>query len=96
VVVCIWNLQRLIVPLSYFIENPFQNWTRTSANLMGTCYIYADYTCPIGPMREEFLRVLKSTDLWDGNAHVPQGDGFVSANHADSSADELRRLRKIV
>src|ERR1035437_3739105 len=56
VVVCIWNMQRLIVPLSYFIENPFQNWTRTSANLMGTCYIYADYTCPIGPMREEFLR----------------------------------------
>lgn len=72
VVVCIWNLQRLIVPLSYFIENPFQNWTRTSANLMGTIYIYADYTCPIGPLREEFLRVLKSTDLWDGKAQVLQ------------------------
>jgi small-conductance mechanosensitive channel len=72
VVVCIWNLQRLIVPLSYFIENPFQNWTRTSANLIGTCYIYADYTCPIGPLREEYLRVLKSTDLWDGKAQVLQ------------------------
>ena len=72
VVVCIWNLQRLIVPLSYFIENPFQNWTRTSANLIGTCYIYADYSCPIGPLREEYLRVLKSTDLWDGKAQVLQ------------------------
>lgn len=39
---------------------------------MGTCYIYADYSCPIGPMREEFLRVLKSTDLWDGKAQVLQ------------------------
>ncbi|MGB8481780.1 MAG: mechanosensitive ion channel domain-containing protein [Acidobacteriaceae bacterium] len=72
VVVCIWNLQRLIVPLSYFIENPFHNWTRTSANLIGTCYIYADYSCPIGPLREEYLRVLKSTDLWDGKAQVLQ------------------------
>ncbi len=72
VVVCIWNLQRLIVPLSYFIENPFQNWTRTSANLMGTFYIYADYTCPVGPLREEFTRVLNSTRLWDGKVNVLQ------------------------
>jgi small-conductance mechanosensitive channel len=72
VVVCIWNLERLIVPLSYFIENPFQNWTRSSANLIGTCYIYADYSCPLSPLREEYLRVLKSTDLWDGKAQVLQ------------------------
>ena len=72
VVVCIWNLERLIVPLSYFIENPFQNWTRSSANLIGTCYIYADYSCPLAPLREEYLRVLKSTDLWDGKAQVLQ------------------------
>ncbi|MGC1871274.1 MAG: mechanosensitive ion channel domain-containing protein [Acidobacteriaceae bacterium] len=72
VVVCIWNLERLIVPLSYFIENPFQNWTRSSANLIGTCYIYTDYSCPLAPLREEYLRVLKSTDLWDGKAQVLQ------------------------
>ncbi len=72
VVVCIWNLQRLIVPLSYFIEHPFQNWTRTSANLMGNFYIYADYTCPIEPLREELTRVLKSTPLWDGKVNVLQ------------------------
>lgn len=72
VVVCIWNLERLIVPLSYFIENPFQNWTRRSADLLGTFYIYADYTCPIEPLREEFVRVLKSTNLWDGKAQVLQ------------------------
>ena len=72
VVVCIWNLQRLIVPLTYFIETPFQNWTRTSANLLGNFYIYADYTCPIEPLREELTRVLKSTDLWDGKVNVLQ------------------------
>lgn len=72
VVVCIWNLQRLIVPLSYFIDHPFQNWTRTTANLMGNFYIYADYTCPVGPLREELTRVLKSTPLWDGKVDVLQ------------------------
>jgi small-conductance mechanosensitive channel len=72
VVVCIWNLQRLIVPLSYFIENPFQNWTRQSANLMGTFFLYTDYTCPIEPLRDELTKILKSTALWDGKVNVLQ------------------------
>ena len=76
VVVCIWNLQRLIVPLSYFIDHPFQNWTRTSANLMGTFFLYADYTCPIEPLREELTRILKSTPLWDGKVNVLQVTEF--------------------
>lgn len=78
VVVCIWNLQRLIVPLSYFIEQPFQNWTRTSADLMGTFYLYADYTCPIAPLREELTRILKTTNLWDGKVNVLQVTEFTS------------------
>lgn len=72
VVIKIWNLERLIVPLTYFIEKPFQNWTRTAADLMGTFYIYVDYTCPVAPLREEFTRVLKSTELWDGKVNVLQ------------------------
>jgi small-conductance mechanosensitive channel len=76
VVVCIWNLQRLIVPLSYFIDHPFQNWTRTSANLMGNFFIYADYTCPVEPLREELTRILKSTPLWDGKVNVLQVTEF--------------------
>jgi small-conductance mechanosensitive channel len=72
VVVKIWNLERLIVPLTWFIENPFQNWTRTSSDLLGTFYIYVDYTCPVDPLREEFERILKETDLWDGKAQVLQ------------------------
>lgn len=66
VVVRIWDLRRLIVPLSYFIEKPFQNWTRTRADLLGTVMIYADFTAPVAEIRQELLRILQSTNLWDG------------------------------
>ncbi|HUZ04979.1 MAG TPA: mechanosensitive ion channel domain-containing protein [Acidobacteriaceae bacterium] len=70
VVVRIWDWRRLIVPLSYFIEKPFQNWTRQSAALMGTCFLYVDYTVPVEPLREELRRVLESTPLWDTSKKV--------------------------
>lgn len=66
VVVKIWDLRRLILPISYFIEKPFQNWTRISADILGTVYIYADYTIPVAKLREELSRILLSTDFWDG------------------------------
>jgi hypothetical protein len=66
VVVRIWDLRRLIVPLSYFIEKPFQNWTRTRADLLGTVMIYTDFTAPVDELRQELLRILQSTELWDG------------------------------
>ena len=65
VVIRIWDLRRLIVPISYFIEKPFQNWTRTSADLLGTVFIYADYTIPIAEIRKELQRILDGTELWD-------------------------------
>jgi len=68
VVVRIWDLRRLIVPLSYFIEKPFQNWTRTRADLLGTVMIYTDFTAPVDEIRKELLRILQSTDLWDGKS----------------------------
>ncbi len=66
VVVRIWDLRRLIVPLSYFIEKPFQNWTRNTANLLGHLYIYADYTLPVEELRQQVHAILKTTPLWDG------------------------------
>jgi small-conductance mechanosensitive channel len=72
VVVAIWDQRRLIVPLSYFIENSFQNWTRSSAELLGYPYLYVDYTVPVEPLREEFRRVLESTPLWDQRVCVLQ------------------------
>ncbi len=67
VIVRLWDLRRLVVPLSYFIEKPFQNWTRSTANLLGTVLIYADYSVPVGEVREELHRILQSSELWDGN-----------------------------
>jgi small-conductance mechanosensitive channel len=66
VVVRIWDLRRLVLPLSYFIEKPFQNWTRVTADLLGTVFLYADYTVPVEEVRQEFKRILDSTDMWDG------------------------------
>ena len=68
VVVRIWDLRRLVVPLSYFIEKPFQNWTRVTADLLGTVFVYADYTVPIEDVRQELHRILQTTNLWDGKA----------------------------
>jgi len=72
VVIRIWDLRRLIVPLSYFIEKPFQNWTRTSADLLGTVFIYADYTIPVQAVREEFRRLLEESEDWDRKVAVLQ------------------------
>lgn len=66
VVVNIWDKRRLIVPTSYFIEKPFQNWTKKSADLLGTIYLYTDYRVSFEALRTELDRVLKTTDLWDG------------------------------
>lgn len=66
VVVRIWDLRRLVLPISYFIEKPFQNWTRRSADLLGTVFLYVDYSVPVEELRQELHRVLKTTDLWNG------------------------------
>jgi small-conductance mechanosensitive channel len=66
VVVRIWDLRRLVLPISYFIEKPFQNWTRVSADLLGTVFIYTDYTIPVQAVREELSSIVKNSDKWDG------------------------------
>jgi small-conductance mechanosensitive channel len=72
VVVRIWDLRRLIVPITYFIEKPFQNWTRVSADLLGTVFIYVDYTVPIDAVRNELGRILEKSPKWDKKVNVLQ------------------------
>ncbi|MCC5931633.1 MAG: mechanosensitive ion channel [Cyclobacteriaceae bacterium] len=72
VIVRIWDKRRLVLPTIYFIEKPFQNWTRTSADILGTVFIYADYQLPIDALREELKNILAETDLWDGKVSVIQ------------------------
>src|SRR5262249_42523607 len=66
VVVRIWDQRRLIVPLQWFIENPFQNWTRTASALLGTALIWVDYTLPLEPLRREAQRICNGAPEWDG------------------------------
>lgn len=65
VVVYIWDHRRLILPINYFIEKPFQNWTRTSSEMIGTVMLYLDYSIPLEPLRAEFNRLIEASPLWD-------------------------------
>jgi small-conductance mechanosensitive channel len=65
VVVRIWDLRRLIVPLTYFIENSFQNWTRQSSDILGTSFLYVDYSVPVEELRAELTRIVQESPLWD-------------------------------
>jgi small-conductance mechanosensitive channel len=86
VVVKIWDLRRLIVPITYFIEKPFQNWTRTSADILGTVYIYVDYTVPVDSIREQLQKILNESELWDKKVCVLQ------VTNATERTVELRAL----
>ncbi len=72
VVLRIWDKRRLILPTTYFIEKPFQNWTRVSADILGSVFIYTDYEMPVEKLREAFLEMVKKTTFWDGNVAVMQ------------------------
>lgn len=73
VVVRIWDERRLIVPLQWFIENPFQNWTRQTSALIGSVFFWVDYAIEIEPLRNELDQILKEVPhLWDGRVKVLQ------------------------
>lgn len=69
VVIKIWDKRRLVVPTTYFIEKPFQNWTKSSADILGTVYLYTDYRVPFEALRDELIRILENTELWDGEVN---------------------------
>jgi small-conductance mechanosensitive channel len=65
VIVKLWDLRRLVVPLSYFIENSFQNWTRQSSDIMGTAFLYVDYSIPVEDLRKQLEAIVHPSPLWD-------------------------------
>ncbi|MBI0328198.1 mechanosensitive ion channel family protein [Burkholderia plantarii] len=68
----LWDQRRLVVPLQWFIENPFQNWTRNSAEIIGTVFLFVDYRTPLAPLRDELARIVTSAPEWDGRVQVLQ------------------------
>jgi small-conductance mechanosensitive channel len=72
VVVALWDRRRMILPLTYFIDKPFENWTRRSADLIGTVMLYTDYSMPVDALRTELDSLLAATPLWDGSVKAVQ------------------------
>ena len=60
-----WDLRRLVLPITYFIEKPFQNWSRVSTELLGTVILYLDYQVPLGELRKELKRLVENNPKWD-------------------------------
>jgi small-conductance mechanosensitive channel len=65
VVVRIWDLRRLVVPLGYFLEKPFQNWTRSGTSLLAQVTVEVDYSTPVAKLREQVSEIVASSALWD-------------------------------
>ena len=72
VVLRLWDQRELIVPLQWFIENPFQNWTHATAELVGTVFLHVDYTMPLEPLRAEARRLCEASPDWDRRVCVLQ------------------------
>jgi VIT1/CCC1 family predicted Fe2+/Mn2+ transporter len=66
VTVRLWDERRMIVPTPRFLEEPFQNWSRTRNGLLGTVFLRVDFTCPMSKLRAEFERLMDHEPLWDG------------------------------
>jgi small-conductance mechanosensitive channel len=89
VVVRIWDLRRLVVPLSYFLTNSIYNWTRTSADLLAYTYLSVDYTTPVDAVREELTRILEASPLWNRKVNVLQ------VSDSDARTMQLRALMDV-
>ncbi|HEX7852142.1 MAG TPA: mechanosensitive ion channel family protein [Sphingobium sp.] len=86
VVVRIWDDRRLIVPVSYFLEKPFQNWTTSTSDLLGTVFLYVDPSADVERIRARFIEAVKANSRWDRRVAILQ----VTDHRAD--ALELRGL----
>jgi small-conductance mechanosensitive channel len=86
VVLRIWDQRRLVLPITYFLDKPFQNWTRVSAELLGTIFLYVDYTVPVEALRQELQRIVEGDERWDRRVA-----GLVVTNVSERSM-EIRAL----
>ncbi|RZL05776.1 MAG: mechanosensitive ion channel family protein, partial [Pedobacter sp.] len=82
----IWDQRRLILPINYFIEKPFQNWTRSTSEILGTAFIYVDQTFSVDALRAELERLLAVSDLWDKRV------GILQVTDIKETVVELRAL----
>ena len=105
-VIAIWDERRLVVPISKFLEGSFQNWTRTSSQLLGSVFFYLDPGADIDKLRAACERTVKAASLYDGHAHMLQITdskpdaievrGLATAKSAPEAWDLLCDIRETV
>ena len=106
VVVRIWDERRLIVPLQWFIENPFENWTHTSSSILGTVFLWLDFSVPVPAIRAEFERITHASSRWDQRVcvlHVTDADDrgmqlrlLISAQDSGTAFDLRCEIREAI
>jgi len=106
VVIRLWDWRRMVVPLSYFIEKPFQNWTREGQSLLGTIILHLDFAADVARIRRRFEQAVRESRLWDGavvNLQVIEAHprsielrAVVSARNASQSWDLRCEIREKV
>lgn len=104
VVIRLWDWRRMVVPLAYFIERPFQNWTRGAASLIGSIILHLDYVADVPKIRERLEGVVRESKLWDGavvnlqvvdtNARTMELRALVSARNAPQARDLRCEMRE--
>jgi small-conductance mechanosensitive channel len=104
VVVRLWDWRRMVLPLSYFIEKPFQNWTRLGGELIGSVFLYVDHTAPIDAIRQKLTEIAKQSKLWNGQVvNLQVSDckettielrALISANNASAAWDLRCEVRE--
>jgi len=72
VVLRLWDRRRLVLPITYFVEKPFQNWTRTTSQIIGSVFIEVSHRVPFQALESELFRLLDATPMWDGDVRVLQ------------------------
>ncbi|MGA7803470.1 MAG: mechanosensitive ion channel domain-containing protein [Bradyrhizobium sp.] len=104
VVIRLWDWRRMVVPLSYFIERPFQNWTRDAASLIGSVMLHVDYAADVPRIRKRLEEVVRESRLWDGavvnlqvvdtNSRTMELRALVSARNAPQAWDLRCEIRE--
>jgi small-conductance mechanosensitive channel len=104
VVIRLWDWRRMVVPLSYFIERPFQNWTRDAASLIGSVILHVDYAADVARIRRYLEEAARESKLWDGavvnlqvvdtNTRTMELRALVSARNAPQSWDLRCEIRE--
>ena len=99
-----WDLRRLILPITYFVEKPFQNWSRVSTELLGTVNLYLDYQAPMGELRKELKRLVENNPKWDKRVcglqltdtkeHVIEVRALISASDPGKLGDLRNEIRE--